>query len=70
MKFLNKLPYSTLILAAIFMLLTPMSPMPHVFEKILMIKEGVFYKPLDIFDLFFHVSPLILLILKFWKDQR
>jgi len=70
LKFLNKLPYSTLILATIFMLLTPISPMPHVVEKFLMIKNGALYKPLDIFDLFFHLSPLILLITKVIKDNR
>jgi len=70
LKFLNKLPYSTLIFATIFMLLTPISPMPHVVEKILMIKNGTFYKPLDIFDLFFHLSPLILLITKVIKENR
>jgi hypothetical protein len=70
LKFLNKLSYSALILATIFMLLTPISPMPHVVEKILMIKNGTLYKPLDIFDCFFHLSPLILLIIKIIKDNR
>ena len=70
LKFLNKLPYATLILAAIFMLLTPISPMPHIVVKILMIKNGALFKPLDIFDIFFHFFPLILLIIKFWKDNR
>jgi hypothetical protein len=70
LKFLTKLPYSTLILATIFMLLTPISPMPHVVEKIIMIKNMTFYKPLDLFDLFFHLSPLILLIIKAIKDNR
>jgi len=69
LKFLNKLSYSTLIFATIFMLLTPISPMPHVVEKMLMIKNMALYKPLDIFDLFFHLSPLILLIIKALKDK-
>ncbi|RLB87767.1 MAG: hypothetical protein DRH26_14945 [Deltaproteobacteria bacterium] len=43
LKFLNKLFYSVLILASIFMLITPISPMPHVVEKILMIKNGTLY---------------------------
>jgi hypothetical protein len=70
LKFLNNIPYATLILATIFMLLTPVTPMPHVVEKILMIKNGALFKPLDIFDLFFHLSPLILLIIKASKDKR
>lgn len=52
------------------MLITPISPMPHVVEKILMIKNGTLHKPLDLFDLFFHLSPLILLIMKRIKENR
>ena len=52
------------------MLLTPIHPMPHVVEKLLMIKNMTLYKPLDIFDLFFHLSPLILLIIKVLKEKK
>jgi len=69
-NFLDKLPYSTLILATVFMLLTPISPMPHVVEKILMLKNWTLYKPLDIFDLFFHLAPMILLIIKGVRGHR
>ncbi len=69
-KFLDKIPYTTLIIATVFMLLTPMHPMPHVVEKMIMIKEGSFHKPVDIFDLFFHFSPFILLVMKIIKDHR
>jgi len=44
--------------------------MPHVVEKLLMIKNMTLYKPLDIFDLFFHLSPLILLIIKVLKEKK
>jgi hypothetical protein len=49
------------------MLLAPLKPMPHVIEKILMLKNGTLHKPIDIFDLFFHLFPLVLLILKVVK---
>ncbi len=70
LNFLNKTPYSVLIIFTIMMLLAPISPMPHVIEKILMLKNGMLHKPIDIFDLFFHLIPLFLLVLKIIKDNR
>lgn len=70
LNFLDKIPYSILIVFTIMMLIAPLKPMPHVIEKILMLKNGTLHKPIDIFDLFFHLFPLILLILKLVKDNR
>ena len=64
---LDKIPYSILIILAIIMLLLPFRPMPHVLEKLVMLKNGTLNKPIDIFDLFFHTAPLILLIIKFFR---
>ncbi len=68
--FLKKIPYTTLIIFAVVMLLVPFKPMPHVLEKILMLKDETLHKPIDIFDLFFHCTPLILLVLKFIRERR
>lgn len=68
MQFLDKLSYSLLILATIIMLLAPFYPMPHVVEKLLMLKDGILRRPIDIFDLFFHLVPLALLIAKVVRD--
>jgi hypothetical protein len=70
LRFLNKIPYSILIIAAIFMLLAPFRPMPHVVEKLLMLKNGILTKPIDVFDLFYHLIPTILLILKILRDFK
>jgi hypothetical protein len=70
LKFLDKLSYSILIVAASWMLIAPIQPMPHFAEKILMLKAGTLQKPMDIFDLFFHLSPLFVLILKVIRDRR
>ena len=70
LKVLDKIPYSVLIVFTIMMLAAPMRPMPHVVEKILMLTNGTLTKPIDIFDLLFHLFPLILLILKFIKDRK
>lgn len=66
-KFLDKIPYSTLILFSVVMLLLPFRPMPHVVEKIIMLANGELVKAIDIFDLFYHLSPSILLVIKIFK---
>ena len=57
LKMLDQMPYLPLIVLAVFMLLAPFRPMPHVLEKLIMLKNGVLTRPLDIFDLFFHLAP-------------
>ena len=68
LDFLDKIPYSILIAIAVFMLLAPFRPMPHVIEKLIMLKNGVLTKPIDIFDLFYHLIPIIILLLKVYRD--
>ena len=68
MAFLDKIPYMILIAIAVFMLLAPFRPMPHVIEKFIMLKNGTLTKPIDIFDLFYHLLPTIILLLKVYRD--
>jgi len=68
MAILDKIPYTILIVIAIFMLLAPFRPMPHVVEKLIMLKNGTLTKPIDIFDLFYHLVPTIVLLLKVYRD--
>lgn len=70
MKFLEKIPYSMLILATIFLGLAPFSPQPHAFEKIAMLVDGSLQRPIDIFDLLMHISPAILLLMKWLMDRK
>ena len=65
---LEKIPYSVLILVSVFMLLAPFWPMPHVVEKLLMLKNGTLKRPLDIFDLIFHTLPAMVLLIKLARD--
>ena len=64
LRWLDAIPYGILIAFAILMLLLPFRPMPHVLEKLIMLKNGQLSKPIDIFDLFYHLIPTILLIIK------
>jgi len=65
---LDKIPYSILIVIAVFMILAPFKPMPHVLEKLIMLKNGILTKPIDIFDLFFHLIPTLILLLKIYRN--
>ena len=67
LDFLKNVPYSVLVPLTVVMLLAPFFPMPHVVEKLLMLKNGDLRRPIDIFDLFFHLAPLALLLLKWLR---
>ena len=38
--FIDKIPYSILIAISVLMILAPFKPMPHVLEKLIMLKNG------------------------------
>ncbi|MGD9307480.1 MAG: hypothetical protein PVF79_24690 [Desulfobacterales bacterium] len=68
--FLDKIPIGVLLAVAIVMLLAPFRPMPHVLEKLIMLKNGTLTRPIDIFDLIFHLIPTVLLILKIIRNYN
>ncbi len=65
MRWLDRIPYPLLIAAAIFMLGAPFLPEPHLVEKARMLSEGRLTRPLDMFDVLWHLLPGLLLGLKF-----
>lgn len=64
MKWLDKIPFGPLIVITLLLGLAPFSPQPHLVEKLQMLFAGTLSKPIDIFDLFLHGTPLVLLLLK------
>ena len=70
MKWLDKLSYSLLVPLALFLTFAPFVPEPHLWQKLKMLMEGALTKPIDIFDLFFHATPLVLLILKLVASKK
>ncbi len=62
--FIKSLPYPLLIIMSIFMALAPFVPEPHLVQKVNMLMTGELHKPIDIFDLFWHLLPMILLVSK------
>ncbi|PLY04161.1 MAG: RND transporter [Desulfuromonas sp.] len=65
---LKQLPYPVLIVASLTLGMAPFSPQPHLIEKLLLLKSWMLVKPLDIFDLVLHATPIILLLLKFFCE--
>jgi hypothetical protein len=70
MKWLDNIPYIMLVPLAIFLALAPFVPEPHLWEKLKMLFTGTLSRPIDIFDLFLHGTPLAVLLLKLSLDAR
>ena len=70
LKALDQMPYLPLVVLAVVMLLAPFRPMPHVLEKLIMLKNGALTRPLDVFDLFFHLAPSLVLLLKWIRGLQ
>ncbi len=66
MKWLDKVSFPILIVASLTLGLAPFMPefKPHLLEKLNMLFDGTLKKPIDIFDLFMHGTPWVLLGLK------
>jgi len=67
---LDKISYGVIVPLAILMFLAPFRPMPHALEKLNMLLNGTLTKPVDIFDLFFHLFPALILLLKGIRSFR
>jgi len=63
MNFIKKLPWGLLIAGCLTLGLAPFAP-PHIWEKLVMMKNGELSRPIDWFDLFYHGVPWLLLITK------
>lgn len=64
MEFLDRIPWSVAIIAALTLGLAPFFPEPHIWEKMKMLFRGTLVRPIDIFDLLLHAAPWALLIAK------
>lgn len=61
--------YKILIGLALVMGVMPLTPRPHLVEKLQMLWEGSLTRPIDVFDLFWHSWPVLLLVLKLVRDR-
>ncbi len=70
MKWLDNLGWPTVILIALLLGLAPFRPEPHVVEKLRMLFDGTLHRPIDIFDLFLHGAPWVVLALKGLREMK
>jgi len=63
------LDYRLLIPLALLLGLAPFFPQPHIVEKLRMLMAGTLIKPIDIFDLFWHAWPFLLLTYRIFRDM-
>ncbi len=64
MAWLDEIPVSALVLASLLLGLAPFFPEPHLWEKLKMLAAGTLTRPIDIFDLLMHATPIVLLIIR------
>ena len=64
MHYIDRIPFPLLIVITLFMLGAPFVPEPHLVEKMRMLGEGTLTRPLDVFDVFWHLLPATLLAVK------
>jgi len=70
MKWLDRIPLTLLVVAALLLGPAPFLPEPHLLEKLKMLAAGTLVRPIDIFDLLWHATPLLLLGLKLRRMAR
>lgn len=51
--------FSYLVVLALIMAVLPFSEQPHLWQKLLLLKDGYLHKPMDYFDLLLHGGPLL-----------
>lgn len=70
MQWLDKIPLTALVIAALALGLAPLTPEPHLWEKLKMLAGGTLSRPIDIFDLVMHASLPLLLTIRLIRKAR
>jgi hypothetical protein len=60
-RWVERLPWAGVLLVCATLGLAPFNP-PHVVEKLGMLARGQLSRPIDVFDLFLHGTPWLLLV--------
>jgi hypothetical protein len=61
---LDRFPLWLFLVFTLTLGLAPFLPEPHLWEKLRMLASGTLARPIDVFDLFWHALPWLLLVLK------
>ncbi len=70
MQFIDSIPIPFLLFLTVIMLGAPFVPEPHLVEKARMLAQGTLTRPLDIFDVFWHLLPAALLGVRLVRRHR
>ena len=70
MPWLDKIPLTALVIAALALGLAPLIPEPHLWQKLKMLANGALSRPIDIFDLVMHASLPLLLVIRLIRMAR
>ena len=70
LKWLDTIPLGILVVVAVFLGLAPFTPEPHLWQKLNMLFAGELTRPIDIFDLFLHGTPAVLLVIRLLRMRR
>lgn len=70
MRWLDRIPLLWFVLIALWLLVAPVVPEPHLLEKLRMLMQGQLTRPIDIFDLLLHSVPALLLGWRLWRDAQ
>lgn len=68
LEWVDRTPLAGFLIVALTLGLAPFVPEPHIWEKLKMLFGGELYRPIDIFDLFFHGVPWLALGLKLYRS--
>jgi hypothetical protein len=61
---LDGISISALVVASLLLGLAPFQPEPHLWQKLKMLAAGELARPIDIFDLLMHGTPVALLLIR------
>ena len=64
------LDYKILVPLVLLLGFAPFYPQPHIVEKLRMLAGGTLKNPIDLFDLFWHAWPFVLLAYRVLRDLR
>ncbi|MES9834237.1 MAG: RND transporter [Candidatus Thiodiazotropha sp. LLP2] len=70
LNWLDRMPMHMIALPALLLGMAPFVPEPHLWEKLKMLMDGTLHRPIDIFDLLMHGTPLVLLAIKVVRGER
>lgn len=68
MRLLDSIPLGIFVALAVWMAIAPITPEPHLIEKLRMLSQGKLVRALDIFDLCLHSAPVALLGVRLWRQ--